>query len=128
MNYKEMRYVVPPDPPKEKIITPGEVYSEKVLADIPNIIGDLWEIIDFRPLKKEDTKWIASWGEIITYGPVEDRPGNPRFILKRKITNEDRLAWLLKRYRREPKYYNSGLCEPMTMEELDNEIRKERKK
>lgn len=126
MNYKEMRYVVPPDPPKEKIITPGEIYSASVLEDIPNIIGDIWEIIDFRPLKKEDTKWIASWGEIITYGPVEDRPGNPRFILKRKITNEDRLAWLLEHYNRSLYCVNT----PLTVEEIDRMLRKgkERKK
>lgn len=102
MNYKEMRYVVPPDPPKKKIITPGEVYSESVLVDIPNIIGDIWEIIDFRPLKKGDG-WIAVWGSI--YDSSECSFEDPRFVIQRKITNEDRVV-----------------------EDIDNEIRKERKK
>lgn len=134
MNYREMRYVIPPELLKAKIITPGEIYSASVLEDIPNIIGDIWEIIDFRPPKDEE---IYLWKMAGGIGTRIDRysegdfgtllSSSPRFILQRKITNEDRLAWLLKRYNLERDFYRQT-SRPIVVEDIDNEIRKERKK
>lgn len=130
MNYREMRYVIPPELLKAKIITPGEVYTEKILKDIPNIIGDnIWEIIDFRD-PRDGESWITVWGDCMSRsgGIPEDYPNHeqPRFIIQRKITNEAHLVWLLKRHNSNMRFYRGLLHVDVTTEGIDREIRKER--
>jgi len=127
----EMRWTPPPTPSKP--YSPSDIYSKEVLENIPKTIENLWEIIDFRPPKDKERYIPKVSGDIKAkieiYGEGEFGSllySSPCFIISRRITDKDRLEWLLTRYNKEREFYGV-FTRPVAVEDIDNEIRKENK-
>lgn len=96
MNYLEMIYE-PPPVVKPKPVHPIDIYSKYDLNRIPSLLGDSWEIVGLQSLELGD-KFITSSGMLSYCGALEADVGLIRYVLRKKITDTDRLNHMLKNY------------------------------
>lgn len=119
--------------PKMNPITPRDIYGSH-LEKIPAVLGDKWEVVDFRPVECGDY-YIDSnlFYELTAYKPsyATSTITKPRFIVKklREITDTERMDWLCgDKHSGAYMPTSKNGAQRITRDLVDNEIRENEKK
>lgn len=118
--------------PKMNPITPRDIYGSH-LEKIPAVLGDKWEVVDFRPVVCGDYYIGNLFFGISAYEPghATSTIAEPRFIVKklREITDTERMDWLCgDKHSGAYMPTSKNGAQRITRDLVDNEIREGEKK